>query len=109
MASLIKFSSRLVETEDYLQFSKAPIISNFGDLPKGEIPEPLKYNRPFEVTTLANGIRVCTEKTNSLTATVGVHFGAGSRQDTLATTGVSYALSKMLTRGTARASKAEMF
>lgn len=92
-----------------MQFSKAPIISNFGDLPKGEIPEPLKYNRPFEVTTLANGIRVCTEKTNSLTATVGVHFGAGSRQDTLATTGVSYALSKMLTRGTAKASKAEMF
>jgi hypothetical protein len=38
---------RLVETEEYLQFSKSPILSNFGDLPQGEIPEPLKFNRPF--------------------------------------------------------------
>ena len=38
---------RLVESQDYLQFSKAPIHDNFGDLPKGEIPQPLKFNRPF--------------------------------------------------------------
>ena len=64
-----------------MQFSKKPIMSNFGDLPRGEIPEPLKFNRPFrkffclfslslyvyffiiilESTTLSNGIRVCTE------------------------------------------------
>ena len=30
-----------------MQFSKAPTSLNFGDLPRGEIPEPLKYNRPF--------------------------------------------------------------
>jgi hypothetical protein len=30
-----------------LQFSKAPIMANFGELPFGEIPEPLKYVRPF--------------------------------------------------------------
>jgi len=97
--------NQIVEAEDYLQFSKAPIISNFGDLPKGEIPEPLKFNRPFEVTTLANGIRICTEKSATLTATIGVHFGAGSRQDTLATSGVSYALQKMVLRGTSARSK----
>jgi hypothetical protein len=57
-------------------------MSNFGELPFGEIPEPLKYVRPFcklnnsfaiffflidykiEMTTLSNGIRVATEKTN---------------------------------------------
>ena len=52
-------------------------MSNFGELPFGEIPEPLKYTRPFrklylflsylliiEMTTLSNGIRVCTERTN---------------------------------------------
>jgi hypothetical protein len=22
-------------------------MANFGDLPRGEIPEPLKYNKPF--------------------------------------------------------------
>jgi hypothetical protein len=30
-----------------MQFSKAPIMKNFGELPAGEIPESLKYNRPF--------------------------------------------------------------
>jgi hypothetical protein len=30
-----------------MQFSKEPIMSNFGELPFGEIPEPLKYVRPF--------------------------------------------------------------
>jgi hypothetical protein len=33
--------------EQHLQFSKAPIMSNFGDLAFGEIPEPLKFVRPF--------------------------------------------------------------
>jgi hypothetical protein len=30
-----------------MQFSKEPIMKNFGELPFGEIPEPLKYVRPF--------------------------------------------------------------
>ena len=38
---------RLQTSEQYMQFSKKPIMSNFGDLPRGEIPEPLKFNRPF--------------------------------------------------------------
>jgi len=33
--------------ETHMQFSKNPILKNFGDLEQGEIPEPLKYNRPF--------------------------------------------------------------
>jgi hypothetical protein len=33
--------------DQHLQFSKAPIMSNFGELPFGDIPEPLKYVRPF--------------------------------------------------------------
>jgi len=64
-------------------------MANFGDLPRGEIPEPLKYNRPMckacfslsffplnlyviyynllplESTILANGIRVVTEKSST--------------------------------------------
>lgn len=38
---------------------------------------------------------------------VGVHIGAGSRQDTLETTGASYLLSKLLSRGTPSRSKAD--
>jgi len=91
-------SSELAKTEGYMQFSKSP-TSNFGDLPRGEIPEPLKYNRPFQITTLSNGIKVATEKTATQTATVGVYVGAGSRNDTLATTGASHVLRQLLTRG----------
>lgn len=37
----------IAETGGFMQFSKAPTSANFGDLPRGEIPEPLKVNRPF--------------------------------------------------------------
>lgn len=91
-----------------MQFSKNPILKNFGDLPIGEIPEPLKYNRPFQSTTLANGVQVCTEKTGSGMATVGVYVGAGSRQDTLATTGAAHLTRLMLTKGSSARSKSDL-
>lgn len=62
----------------------------------------------IESTTLANGIRVVTEKSNSQTASVGVYIGAGSRQDTLETTGAANMLTKMLLRGTSSTSKAAL-
>jgi len=40
------------------QFSKEPILDNYGELKHGEIPEPLKYVRPFNMTVLENGVRV---------------------------------------------------
>ena len=79
-----KFCYSVTPRDQHLQFSKAPIMSNFGELPFGEIPEPLKYVRPFgkiffnyvlflfnnvEITTLSNGIRVCTEQSASPLAT----------------------------------------
>lgn len=90
-----------------LQFSKAPIQDTFGDLPFGEIPEPLKYVRPFEQTTLSNGIKVCTEATPGATSYVGVYVGAGSRNESMGTTGVSYLLQKMALKGTNSMSKSE--
>lgn len=83
-----------------MQFSKAPTSANFGDLPRGEIPEPLKFNRPFQVTTLSNGIRVATERTASQHATIGVYGGYGSRNDTLATSGISNVANELASRGT---------
>lgn len=41
-------------------------------------------------------------------ASVGVYIGAGSRHEDLETTGTSYILNKMLTRGTAARSKVEL-
>ena len=38
---------RVTPKEQSFQFSKAPIMKNFGELEFGEIPEPLKFVRPF--------------------------------------------------------------
>jgi len=61
------------------------------------------------ITTLSNGIRVATERTaTSGVATVGVYFGAGSRQDTLATSGAAHNLRNMLLKGTSARSKGQL-
>jgi len=83
-------------------------MSNFGELPFGEIPEPLKYVRPFQITTLSNGIRVCTEKTSGPLAQIGVYALAGSRNEDLETSGTSYLLEKMFLRGTNTRSKSQL-
>lgn len=40
---------------DRMQFSKKR-LTDFGDLPSGEIPEALKYSKPVFQKTLTNGI-----------------------------------------------------
>jgi processing peptidase subunit beta len=104
----IQEDSKLQPKESFMQFSKEPIMSNFGELKFGEIPEPLKYARPFHSTELSNGIRVCTETIAGQTAHVAVHVGAGSRHEDLATTGTSYLLQQMLARGTNNRSKNDL-
>jgi processing peptidase subunit beta len=90
-----------------LQFSKAPILDNYGELPKGEIPEPLKYIRPFEMTVLDNGIRVCTERMESPLCAVGAFVDAGSRYETLETSGTAHFLEHLLFKGTKNRTKSE--
>lgn len=99
--------AELAQQQSFKQFSKAPIRENFGELPFGEIPEPLKFVRPFESTTLSNGIRVCSERVPGATANVGVYVKAGSRNEDLSTTGTSYLLQKMALRGTQNRSKTD--
>lgn len=60
------------------------------------------------MTVLPNGIRVCTERTNHQTASVGVYIGAGSRNEDLETTGTAYLLEKMFLRGTSSRSKTDL-
>ena len=62
----------------------------------------------IEITTLSNGIRVCTEKTNHQTASVGVFTKAGSRNEDLETSGTAYLLEKMFLRGTPSRSQNEI-
>jgi predicted Zn-dependent peptidase len=54
---------------------------------------------------LSNGIRVCSERTNHQTVTVGVYAKAGSRNEDLETTGSAYLLEKMLLRGSTNSTK----
>jgi predicted Zn-dependent peptidase len=75
-------------------------MANFGDLPFGEIPETLKYEREFKTTTVSNGIRVCTERWDSPIAAVGVFIGAGSRHETLESSGAAHFLEHLHFKGT---------
>lgn len=95
-------------TDETKQFSKAPIMKNFGELEYGEIPEPLKYIRPFDQTTLGNGIRVCTERFDSPLAGVGVFVKAGSRYERLDANGSAFMLERLLLRGTENRTGSEL-
>ena len=94
--------------DSHLQFSKAPVMDNFGDLQFGEIPEPLKYERPMQMTTISNGIRVCTESWNSPIAAVGVYIGAGSRNETLEASGAAHFLEHLHFKGTKKRSRSQL-
>lgn len=56
--------------------------------------------RPFEVTTISNGIRVCTEAWNSNLSAVGVFIGTGSRNETIETSGAAHFLEHLHFKGT---------
>jgi len=101
-------ASSVAKQDQFMQFSKDPIMENFGSLPFGKIPEPLKYVRPFHDTTLSNGIRVCTEPSQGQTAYVSVYVGAGSRNEDLSSTGSAYLLQRMAERGNSSRSKTEI-
>ena len=45
---------------DSMQFSKKR-LTDFGDLPAGEIPEALKFSKPVFNKTLSNGITAVAE------------------------------------------------
>jgi predicted Zn-dependent peptidase len=99
----------VMSREIKLQFSKAPVMTNFGDLPSGEIPEPLKYERPMETTVISNGIRVCTQKMlTSPVAAVGVFIGSGSRNETLETSGAAHFLEHLHFKGTRKRSRYQL-
>jgi processing peptidase subunit beta len=75
-------------------------MKNFGELEFGEIPEPLKYSRPFKMTTLSNGIRVATESWPSQTSAIGCFINSGSRNETIETSGSAHFLEHLMFKGT---------
>ena len=83
-------------------------MKNFGELPFGEVPEPLKYERAFQQTTLSNGIKVCTEVWPSKLAAVGVFIGSGSRHETLETSGAAHFLEHLHFKGTKKRTRVQL-
>jgi hypothetical protein len=83
------FSRLMSKGKNMLQFKK-DILDKNGDYLPGEIPNALKYSHPFEMTTLDNGIRVCTEYWPGELGVIGVVIGAGSRHETLQTSGTAH-------------------
>jgi predicted Zn-dependent peptidase len=65
----------------------------------GEIPDILKYDRPFELTTISNGIKVMTEPSISDVAAVGVFIGAGSRHEKPENSGEAHFLEHLHFKG----------
>lgn len=91
----------------YQQFANDHLES-FGKLPLGMIPEPLNHVKPFEVTTLPNGIRVCTEPWESPLAAVGVFIGTGSRNEPRAHSGAAHFLEHLHFKGTKKRSRVQL-
>jgi processing peptidase subunit beta len=84
---------------DKLQFSKG-CLSEFGDLACGQIPESLKFEREGEFSSLSNGVRVLSEGSAGGLTAISVAIKAGTRQETLETSGASQYIKKLITRGT---------
>jgi len=81
---------------------------SFGALPYGQIPEPLNYVKPFEVSTISNGIRVCTEPWESPVSAVGVFIGAGSRNEVKLHSGAAHFLEHLHFKGTRKRSRIQL-
>jgi predicted Zn-dependent peptidase len=100
---------KIQEKPTYLQFSKEPILDNFGELAYGEIPEPLKHDRPYKMTVLDNGIRVVTESWNHGLASIGVFVDAGTRYENSNTSGSAHFLEHIIMNGSKKRSRNELF
>jgi len=65
----------------------------------------LKYDRPYEITTISNGIKVMTEPSLSEVAAVGVFINAGSRHEKMENSGEAHFLEHLHFKGSMRRSR----
>lgn len=60
------------------------------------------------MTTLSNGIRVCTESWASPTSSVGCFIGSGSRNDSFEASGASHFLEHLMFKGTSNRTRVQL-
>lgn len=74
----------------------------------GEIPENLKYDRPYQETILPNGIKVCSESWPSPICTVAAFIKCGSRSETEETSGTAHFLEHLHFKGTEKRTRVNL-
>ena len=87
-----------------LQFSKEN-LRDFGELPVGEIPDALKVSPKFEGLTLDNKVQVGVEEYLGDSCCVSLFVKAGSRYETLQSSGSARVMVNLMTKGTSKISK----
>lgn len=78
------------------------------DLPWGEIPVELQYDRPTETTELSNGISVTTIDYRSPIVTISVFIRCGSIHEKEEASGVAHFLEHMHFKGTGKRTKRQL-
>lgn len=96
--AIAKTSSNVPEFHQSVQFSKDR-LKDFGELPRGEVPHALNFSPATTHTRLSNGVQVFTEAYGGDFATVSVFVKAGSRFETIESSGASHFLTYILSKG----------
>lgn len=94
----VKQQNTMPEFTQTMQFSKQR-LTDFGELPRGEVPLALHFSPAFKHTRLANGAQLFTEQYPGEFATVSVFIKAGSRFETIESSGASHFLLYMMSKG----------
>ncbi|XP_024080919.1 mitochondrial-processing peptidase subunit beta-like isoform X2 [Cimex lectularius] len=75
---------------------------------EAQVKEILVNSPPTKITTLDNGLRVASEDTGDLTATIGLWIDAGSRCENEENNGVAHFLEHMAFKGTSKRSQVDL-
>ena len=73
-----------------------------------EIPDELKYENPFYLSTMNNGVRVCNEEWDSPIVSIGLAIKAGSRNECPKTSGSAHFLEHLNFKGTPNRSRIKL-
>lgn len=97
-SQLAKEAPKVPQFYESIQFSKQR-LTDFGELPRGDIPHALQFSPAHSHTKLANGVQFFAEQYPGNFATVSVFVKAGSRFESIESSGASHFLTYMLSKG----------
>jgi processing peptidase subunit beta len=83
-------------------------LRDFGELPVGEVPDALKVSPKFEAFKLENKVKVGVEYYHGDTCCVSLFIKAGSRYETLQSSGSARVMVNLMTKGTSKMTKEEL-